>query len=204
LFKDLRVFNNGNYGLYVYDACVITDCISYSNGHYGIRAADGAVITRCIARENGYRGIEAFNNSTITDCTVFYNSNAGIFVFQGCTVSGCVAFWNKGHGIQADSGSLIVGNTCYFQNGSDEDGAGIHVNGVSVRVEGNHVGYNNRGIDVDWPGNLIIRNSAGGNTTANYDIVADNAYGPIVNVAGVGDISGTTNANHPWANFEYD
>ena len=37
----------------------------------------------------------------------------------------------------------------------------------------------------------------------NYVIAAGNSFGPIVNVQGVGDITGTANANHPWANFSY-
>jgi len=55
---------------------------------------------------------------------------------------------------------------------------------------------------VDSTRNFIAKNMATMNTT-DYDIVGNNAYGPIVDVASVGDISGTTNADHPWANFEF-
>jgi hypothetical protein len=36
-----------------------------------------------------------------------------------------------------------------------------------------------------------------------YSIAASNSFGPLVGVVGVGDISGTGNADHPWANFGY-
>jgi len=70
------------------------------------------------------------------------------------------------------------------------------------RTESNHVTDNDIGIDVDGTGNIITKNTASGNGT-NYDIAASNSYGPIVNVSEVGDISGTTNSDHPWADFEF-
>ena len=50
--------------------------------------------------------------------------------------------------------------------------------------------------------NLVVGNTASNNAT-NYTLAGANSFGPIVNVAGVGDISGTVNANHPWVNFEH-
>ena len=92
-------------------------------------------------------------------------------------------------------------NTCDGNGFEEGDGAGIRV--ISdCRVESNNVTNNDRGIDVDLLGNLIIKNTSSANTT-NYDILGGNSFGPIVNVAGVGDISGTANADHPWANFEH-
>jgi len=38
---------------------------------------------------------------------------------------------------------------------------------------------NDRGIDVDAGDNLIVRNSANANTTANYDIVGGNDVGTL-------------------------
>jgi hypothetical protein len=48
--------------------------------------------------------------------------------------------------------------------------------------------------------NLIIKNSSADSATP-CSIAPGNSYGPIVNVVANGDISGTANANHPWANF---
>lgn len=60
------------------------------------------------------------------------------------------------------------------------------------------------GIRVTSSGGLIVRNTAAGNLT-NYNIITTSAFGPIVNVTGVGDIStsGVGNQDHPQANFEF-
>ena len=77
------------------------------------------------------------------------------------------------------------------------------------RIEGNNVTGNDRGIAVDLSGNLIIRNSASGNSVA-YDIAAGNRYGPIIDISATGTaaVSGSSAAStvattDPWANFTY-
>ena len=77
---------------------------------------------------------------------------------------GCTAFSNGGSGIKATTGS--------------------------VRIEGNHVSLNNRGIEANG---FIVKNRAAQNTT-NYDISGD--YGAIITNPG----PGFSNTN-PWANF---
>jgi hypothetical protein len=64
-------------------------------------------------------------------------------------------------------------------------------------------GLNYRGLDVLSIRNVIVRNIAIANSNADYNIVAGNSQGPIINVAGVGDISGTAGANTPMANYQY-
>jgi hypothetical protein len=79
--------------------------------------------------------------------------------------------------------------------------AGIHVTGGFNRIDSNNTAVNDRGIDVDAPNNLIIRNSASGNGTNNYVIVGGNTYGPLVTSSGA--LSSTGNESHPWANFSF-
>ena len=70
---------------------------------------------------------------------------------------------------------------------------------------------NDRGIDVDSSGSLIIKNSAAGNTVNNYDIAADNRYGQIFDLTAAGAPAALGNSalgqltvtTHPWANFAY-
>ena len=50
---------------------------------------------------------------------------------------------------------------------------------------------------MDVAGNIIIKNSASGNTT-DYDIAAGNAVGAIIDMT-----AGGTIAADPWANFRY-
>ena len=73
--------------------------------------------------------------------------------------------------------------------------AGIRVTGSGNRIEANHVTNCDQGIDVDNEGNLIVKNSATGNTN-NYAIVPNNTVGPIITDA---DIQMTCN---PHANYE--
>ncbi len=110
--------------------------------------------------------------------------------FEGLSIGNC-----SNDGISVGSNSIIR-----VLSVTDNGAAGIHVAGNWNRIDSNNVTDNDRGIDVDGTDNIIIRNSAGNNTT-DYDIGADNAYGPIVLVGQVGDITTVPNADHPWANF---
>jgi hypothetical protein len=67
-----------------------------------------------------------------------------------------------------------------------------------------------RGLDIDAVGNIIIGNTCAGNFTRNWDIVAGNNFGPIVNVSpsGAAAVSGdsapsTLGSTDPNANFTY-
>ncbi len=57
------------------------------------------------------------------------------------------------------------------------------------------------GFRIIAPNNLIFGNTSRNPT--NYVINPGNSFGPIINVAGVGDISGVPNADHSKANFSY-
>jgi parallel beta-helix repeat protein len=74
--------------------------------------------------------------------------------------------------------------------------AGILVSGPDSRIEGNNVTTNAFGIQVTVSGNLIVRNSASGNTT-NYSIAAGNANAQVL-TPGANFVS-----TDPWANFAY-
>ena len=73
-----------------------------------------------------------------------------------------------------------------------------------------HRHVNDRGINVDAAGNLIIKNSACGNTS-NYEIAASNRYGPIIDITAAGSAAvggnisavSTLTSTDPWANFSY-
>ena len=73
-------------------------------------------------------------------------------------------------------------------NGSG-DGSGTHVNSSDCRIEGNDMTDNDRGIDVNVAGNLIVRDSGRGNAS-NYEIVASNSVGAILVSPGSGVTSG--------------
>ena len=132
----------------------------------------------------------------------------GFDVGPGSTIQGCTASNNRGNGIRLIGFSLARANSCAF-NGSSGDGAGIHAISSSNRIEGNSVLNNDRGIDVDGAGNVIVMNSAKQNAT-NYDIAANNVFGEIVDRTGPGSATVTGNSapssmetTDPWANIAY-
>jgi parallel beta-helix repeat protein len=100
---------------------------------------------------------------------------------------------NTGDGIRVRDGCKVIDNTCRYNGFLAGDGAGIHATSSGNRIEGNHVTDNDRGIDVDGADNLIVKNSAAGNTSE-YDIVANNK---------VGTISTDPITAGPWDNFDF-
>ncbi len=194
---DSTVTANTSYGI-TGDMSVVRGCTASANGSNGISLSDGGVIESCTATNNGGDGIAALFRATIISCTASSNANDGIFAQSGCTVKQCTSASNTENGIRVHSGCLVVGNTCY-QNGSGAgDGAGILGIGNSTRIEDNTVTDNDRGIDVDYANNFIVRNTARANTGGNFSVVAGNEFAPVITNPG----TTFTNAT-PWSNFAY-
>jgi hypothetical protein len=153
----------------------------------------------------------------------FYSNNGGLLV-QGAGV--------VEHNVAIDTASFrSEGDSVVAHNVLDRirGGVGILLAGARVRCQSNRVSNVSVGIlasaalsgwrDHHIEANLVqacgtgIRVEAAqacfltGNRAKNcgvaFDIAPGNSHGPIVNVAGVGDISAVPNANHPWANFVY-
>jgi len=201
-------FNTGN-GVATGQGSTITGCTTSRNTGNGILTGDGCTITGCTAQVNTLNGIAAGNGNTITGCTASYNTASGITT-NGSMIAGCTTAYNTNNGIRVESGCVVLANTC-FSNGSGSGvGAGILAAGSDNRIEGNNCTGADRGIDVDGAGNIIIKNTCSGNTTANWDIVANNVVGPILDRAAPASASilgnsapsslGTTDPN---ANFTY-
>ena len=215
--------NQGN-GISASGKARLRDCIA-RGGPIGIVAQDGSEITHCEASDNTTQGISVSANCSILDCTVAgsargittgrralvarCNANAstvghGINVSSGSTVRDCVASDNIGDGIYVADDCVILNNLVEL-NGA----AGIHqFQSDGTRIEGNNAVYNTRGLDVDTPGNLIVRNSARGNSGANYEITAGNKVGPIVAAPDSLNINGSSGgagigSTDPWANISF-
>jgi hypothetical protein len=203
---------NLNNGLTAGQLSLIADCQSNFNVNVGIGAEDTSVIrdsvasgnsvgfhlTRsvmrdCVAQNNDTIGIWTTSGSTVSRCLSIGNGEDGIRAHYANTIEDCVAKDNWGDGIEVVSGNYVSRITADLNGFSTGDGAGIHVVGHSNRLDSNNLLTNDRGIDVDLAGNLIIRNSARGNGTS-YDIVGGNDVGPTGSAA---------TATSPWANLEF-
>lgn len=181
----------------------LRDIRAWNNAGDGIRLGAQSQTIRCESSQNGSRGIAGvYTGNVVKECISHNNAGAGIDVFRASRVEGCSCLNNAGDGIVTRGDCLVSENLCdangYFGNGS-----GIHVLAEGgTRIQRNNVTNNDKGIMVDSTANLIVGNSASGNET-NYEIADGNSYGPIVNVAGMGDISADAAASHPWANMDF-
>ena len=204
-FSKLMLLTNGWSGLKATGA-VISDCVSEGNtaiggsSSYGI-VATGSRILNCVVKANN-NGIQGYNGSTIDGCVATDN---GFGLLGGdSTIQNCTLFNNTAGGMYLFSHNRVIGN---LVDGNGH-GSGITLAGSSVNnlLDGNTFLNNSTdGINFTASGvanNLVIRNTAR-NNGSNYVLGTGNSYGPIVNVMAVGDVSGTTNASHPWANFSY-
>jgi parallel beta-helix repeat protein len=198
--------NTGN-GISTGDGCTVTNCSAYLNTGHGISASGGCTVSNCSADDNTSNGINALNGCTVSNCSAYANNDNGISAALGCTVVDCTVQYNRLDGIACANDCVIRGNTCYA-NGNGGDGAGIHATASDNRIEGNHCSGADRGIDVDFAGNFIIRNTCSGATT-NWDIVIGNAVAPIwqasTNAAAISGntYAGSLGSTDPNANFTY-
>ncbi len=196
---------NLSLGIQAGSGSTISDC-SASHNSSGIRADGGSTVSRCSAYYNSSTnycfGFMIGESSVISECVARENKNisgvnsylrgVGIDASSQVIIKDCLVFKNDGDGIFAQDECFISGNTC-SDNGYLGTGAGIHATGYDTRIENNNVTQNPKGIDVDYSGNLIVRNSASGNSTP-YDIAYGNSTGTITNSPiGAG----------AWDNFEF-
>jgi hypothetical protein len=178
--------------------CTVTNCSSGLNNGAGISTGSGSSVNDCSTSGNGSgAGIAVGAGSTVTRCSVS-NCGAGINAGLSCTIVSCAAQANDGNGILVGLGSLVADcsvrtstldgircvSGCFIRNNNCSsngtgDGADIHATGNDSRIEGNTCTLATRGIQVDGPGNIILRNSCSGNTL-NWVIVANNVCGPIL------------------------
>jgi parallel beta-helix repeat protein len=185
--------DNDSYGIYGFSGCTISDCAAYNNGDNGISGKYGCSISACTSRNNsGAVGIDGGDGCTISGCTACNNGGCGISGSSCCTISDCSVQYNNGAGVRISYDCQVTKNCC-DHNGYGGDGAGIHVISGNNRIDSNNVTDNDRGIDVDATGNLIVRNSASGNGV-DYDIVTGNDIGTVQTTpAGAG----------AWDNFSF-
>jgi parallel beta-helix repeat protein len=195
-------YNNNGTGINIGTGSTIDKCSSYSNSSHGFWLGLGTVITNSAANDNESYGIYLNSDCVVNKCSFSSNNDVGIFASHGSRISECTVSRNDDDGIYVSgSNCAVIGNNCVYNGAGVTDGAGIRAISTQNRLESNAVNGNDYGIAVTGTNNFVVKNSASANTSGNYSIAAGNSYGPIADVAGDGDISGTANANHPWANF---
>ncbi len=186
----------------------VRHCTVAAGSARGIVAGLASNVEDCrVAACNGI-GIDVMQ-STVTHCIV-NNCGTGIVGGTACIIRDCNSQVNKGDGIRIGSASQVTHNVASSNGLTSADGAGVRVVGGDTRVEDNNFAGNDIGLIVTGTSNIILRNTCGDNLVNNYDIVAGNRYGPIINItaggsaAAVGNAAASTLAStDPWANFAY-
>ena len=220
---DLILMHNGGPGVRVGLGSIVSRVNASDNDGNGIQAAFHARVSDSASAYNRGDGIWVQSAAVITDSVVRKNWGDGIDVTENSVVSGCDVDNNEGDGIRVENFNLVVGNEV-SGNGTDA-GHGIHVTGMDNRIEGNSAVGNGEGMF--WDGihvsgrrnhieanvasdnwgweintsdglyNLIIKNSAGGQTGGRYKTSDWDLVGQII-MGG-----GTFTSDQPWANFSY-
>ena len=178
---------NGFDGIETGNYCTITACTSNGNlnPYAGFNIGGDCTIIGCCA-DNNYDGISASYACTIKDCIANNNREDGITVGITSTVVNCIANSNATNGIYCQSECLISGNNaCDNQNG-------IRSGGNVNRIDGNTASSNGR-VGILWVNDLVIRNTAFLNGTANYS--------PAVGTGNTGPLNSASTSTNPWANF---
>ena len=213
--------NNPFGGIYASFGSNLRSCnVSGNGGSYAIYARDGSNLHGCSAQYNtgtgsASYGIWAGNGSVVVGCSAHHNTNTnspgtsnqgvGISAGAGSRVVDCSAAYNRGDGIQIEHDTMVSGCIC-DNNGYNGDGAGIHATSQNNCIEDNMATDNDRGIDVDFGGNIIVRNKARVNTL-NWEVAAGNIC-LVVSGTPCGAISGDSGGTAPGstdpnANFTY-
>jgi parallel beta-helix repeat protein len=181
--------NTGN-GIDVGSDSSVSDCtvrfnVSSSSSSWGIAGGGASAVKRCMV------SLTSSTAGTFTPTT-----GGGISLGNGAKVTDCNVTENRGDGIRVGSDSVVANNNCDSNGIASGDGAGITVVGSDTRVDNNNVTDNDRGIHMTGAGNVIVRNTASGNTT-NYQIAAGNTDAQVITPG-----AAFTTAN-PWANISY-
>lgn len=210
---DCTAHNNGGSGVSEAVASTITNVTVYANHLDGMFVRSFCTVTACTARFNGVDGISVGQGSLVTACVASNNGFNGIIaISDGGTISNCTANSNARDGVLVDVNCAVTGNLCVLNGSASGSGlrtGGIHATGSGNRIEGNNCVSNDRGIDIEAAGNVIVRNTCRGNNQ-NWVIVANNIFGPIVDRTSPGSpaVSGSSAAStlattDPNANFSY-
>lgn len=162
--------------------CIFTSCNAGNCDGSGIVTGDSATVANCSANENILNGISAGTGCTITGCTANQNgyTTPGIGILTGtrATISNCTANNNQGDGIRFGGDSIITG--CHASsNGQGAISAGLRSAGSGSRVDGNQARDNVGTGILASTSDVVIRNTCGNNSVANFNPSTGSNFAPI-------------------------
>lgn len=163
------VFANANVGILTSNDVEVDDCISSANAVHGIQAGTGSNIRRCLTTQNTATGItgSGINGMNVIECNSAFNGSGGIATLGQTIVKDSFARSNSAGGISVGPGSVVAG--C---NASNNGTNGIAAE-LGSSVQG-CVAVNNSGAGIFvLNGSTVIGCSARQNRTDNILIYGD-------------------------------
>ena len=189
--KGCAADDNGSTGMGTQERSTIVDSTATRNGAFGIIAWESSTVQRCTASNNeGEAGIFVLARSQVLDCVADGNGTGtvgtGIRGQARAMVKNCSATANRQYGIDVLGESIVMDNRA-SQNGFGGAGAGIRTSdaaamlpGSGSRIEGNQTRDNTGvGILAHPSSDVIIRNTSGNNSVANFSPGGGDNFGPV-------------------------
>lgn len=171
----------------------VRGCVGAGVDLAGVSKCDVEQLLVC---DNGGVGLSVGQGSSVTRSQAFRNGGVGMALDSASSVLRCVIRSNSADGLVL-AGDSLVSENILDRNGSSALNAGLLVIGDGNRIEANNMsGNNGRGLRVTGASNLIVKNSARGNSVVDYDIASGNNYGQIVFSPGANFV-----VPNAWANF---
>ena len=186
-------------GFHVAPSSTLTSSTARQNSRHGAFAEEDARISDCTLTNNGVHGILAGERSSISGSTASFNGGATPAVGTGISggirmmIKDCNAIRNRADGIAVGGDSVVIGNHASF-NGQGGAAAGIRAAPSGSRIENNHTRDNIGTGILAGTADVIIRNTAGNNSVANFTPNSGVNFGPIQS-------PGTT--TNPTANHQF-
>jgi hypothetical protein len=206
------------------DGGVLDDCNVLACTEGTLRVGANGVIEECLSRDSTGAALVSTGPAVMEDNFVLNNPGAAITIDARGIVIGNRVYL---------AGGISVGDNSVVSENDVSDSlasVAIQIRGSNCCCEENHVSGGTTGVGVLSPasrvmvdgnqvaggtGNgivlqagtsrcLVVRNAVSPpNGVAGYSLSPGNSWGPILAVAGVGDITGSGTATDAWTNFEY-
>ena len=180
--------NNSSVGIGSGSYCTVTACSVTGNGAGGFAMGNNCSIIGCSSSRNNGHGFAMGDGCTVKDCTSTFNAFTGINGGALLTISSCTACYNSGDGIVCFRDCLISGNIASY----NANGIRVSAPGSLNRIDGNTANHNSN-VGILWQNDLVVRNSAFLNGSANYS--------PGVGTGNTGPLNAASSSTSPWANF---
>lgn len=188
----------------------IINSSSNGNGGHGFSLGGAATAQNCSATDNALTGFSLSSFAVVTACSSITNTTHGFQLSSASRLSDCTAVSNEGHGFFINGSSNIVSGCMGRTNGTTIVGANFLVAGSDNVIKANAASLADYGFWVTGTRNVITQNTSTGASTRNWEFVANNIYGPIIDRSVVNTVAvsadssaSTTGTTDPGANFTH-